>query len=571
MNIPGSLKGLWRSQGITAKFGLAFSLLLALLLIEAVISFTAMQSVRTAGADIRARLEIRQLVFEMDGLREKARRLQRDFFLHYPEIGFSKAEALYFAPAQQTIGQVVALSDKLRTLVAEPGTSETLRQRNTDINLYLSTARRFPAIFEELVRLVTALAAPGTGLQSQLRAKQAALGALAAENREAKTLHREMTLFEHEYWLSRQRPAMQSALNVGFQLGKALEADPALPPAQKAAARELLAEYGETAMRILDLDVAIRGKLNDLALQAKAVDPISEDLKNLATADVERSRSRIKRAGIVADVTFAGMTLTVLAFALVIARLIHSSITRRIVALTGSAEALRQGDLDARVQAGGGDEIGELAATFNDMAARIKDLVANLEANVSTRTAELSAARDELQAAVAALDEKNQTLEVLSRTDRLTGIGNRRRLEESLQAEVLRARRYGKPFSVIMADVDRFKAVNDIFGHQVGDTVLAEVAGMLARGARETDVVGRWGGEEFLLLCPETSLGVGAALAERLRQNFEAHTFPEVGQVTVSFGVTCYQSEDSPQTLVLRADEALYKAKEAGRNRVESA
>lgn len=571
MDIPGTLKSLWRGQGITAKFGLALSLLLGLLLVEGIISFYAMSLSRAAGEGIRVRQEIRQLVFEMDGLRERARRLQRDFFIHYPEIGFSKAEHLYFAPAKQTIGRVVALSDKLRELAAEPDTSEALRKRNTDINLYLSTARRFPAIFEDLVGMVTTLAAPGTGLQGQLKARQAALGALAAENPEARTLHREMALLEQEYWLSRQRPAMQSAMNIGFQLGKALAGDPRLSADKKTAARELLKEYGDTARKILDLDVAIRSKLNDLALQARAADPISEDLKTLATADVEQASARIRKAGIVADVTFLGMTLTGLGLALVIARLVHSSISRRIVDLTRSAEALRQGDMTARAQVSGEDEIAALAVTFNHMADRITDLVGNLEAKVGARTAELTAARDELQAAVGALDEKNRTLEVLSRTDRLTGIGNRRRLEEALQAEVLRARRYAKPFSVIMADVDRFKSVNDIFGHQVGDGVLAETAAMLDKGARETDVVGRWGGEEFLLLCPETSLGVGAALAERLRQNFAEHIFPEVGQITVSFGVTCFQTDDTPQTLVLRADEALYKAKEMGRNRVETA
>ncbi len=571
MELSGGIKALWRGQGITAKFGLALSLLLGLLLVEGIISFYAMSLSRAAGEGIRVRQEIRQIVFEMDGLRERARRLQRDFFINYPEIGFSKAEQLYFVPAKETIGRVVALSDKLRELAADPDTSEALRKRNTDINLYLSTARRFPAIFEDLVGMVTTLAAPGRGLQGQLKARQAALGALAAESPEARPLHREMALLEHEYWLNRQRPAMQSALNMGFQLGKALDADHRLSADKKAAARALLREYGETARQILELDVAIRSKLNDLALQARAADPISEDLKTLATADVEQATARIRRAGIVADATFLGMTFTALGLALVIARLVHSSITRRIVDLTRSAEALRQGDMSARAQVAGEDEISALGTAFNHMADRITDLVANLEAKVGARTAELTAARDELQAAVGALDEKNRALEVLSRTDRLTGIGNRRWLEEALQAEVLRARRYAKPFSVIMADVDRFKSVNDIFGHQMGDAVLIEAAAMLSKGARETDVVGRWGGEEFLLLCPETSLGVGAALAERLRQNFAEHIFPEVGQITVSFGVTCYQSDDSAQGLVLRADEALYKAKESGRNRVETA
>lgn len=190
---------------------------------------------------------------------------------------------------------------------------------------------------------------------------------------------------------------------------------------------------------------------------------------------------------------------------------------------------------------------------------------------MAQRTEELAAANDKLEAAVRELDEKNQALEVMTRTDRLTGLANRRRLEESLQTEVLRARRYGKPFSVIMLDIDYFKVVNDSFGHQAGDNVLVAIAGLLTRTARETDVAGRWGGEEFLLVCPETELQVVAALAERLRVEFAATDFPLVGKVTSSFGVAAFAPGDSVKTLVQRADEALYRAKDNGRNCVEVA
>jgi len=212
-----------------------------------------------------------------------------------------------------------------------------------------------------------------------------------------------------------------------------------------------------------------------------------------------------------------------------------------------------------------------LALSFNAMAARMQDLVHNLEANVHLRTEELAAANSKLEAAVRELDEKNQALEVTTRTERLTGLGNRRRVEEALQTEVLRARRYGKPFSIILLDIDHFKAINDNFGHQAGDNVLIAIAGLLTRTARETDVVGRWGGEEFLLVCPETEIAVVAALAERLRTEFTTTDFPLVGQVTSSFGVAAFVQGDSWKTLVERADEALYRAKDNGRNCVEVA
>ncbi|MDO9632788.1 MAG: GGDEF domain-containing protein [Humidesulfovibrio sp.] len=162
-------------------------------------------------------------------------------------------------------------------------------------------------------------------------------------------------------------------------------------------------------------------------------------------------------------------------------------------------------------------------------------------------------------------------MEVTTRTDRLTGLANRRWLEEAMQTEVLRARRYGKPFSVIMLDIDHFKNINDQFGHQAGDNVLIAIAGLLTRTARETDVAGRYGGEEFLLVCPETVVQVVAALAERLRAEFAATDFPLVGQVTSSFGVAEFAQGDSMKSLVERADQALYRAKNSGRNCVEVA
>lgn len=181
----------------------------------------------------------------------------------------------------------------------------------------------------------------------------------------------------------------------------------------------------------------------------------------------------------------------------------------------------------------------------------------------------LAEAHAQLAAKNEELDKKNRALEVLSRTDLLTGLSNRRRLEETLQAELLRARRYGAPFSVVLLDVDRFKTINDRFGHQTGDAVLVRLAEILTREVRETDVAGRWGGEEFLVVCPECDLDCAAILARRLRERVAAHGFLEAGQVTISLGVAAILPEDDVQQVVSRADEALYRAKQNGRDRVE--
>ncbi|WP_243439932.1 diguanylate cyclase [Fundidesulfovibrio soli] len=169
------------------------------------------------------------------------------------------------------------------------------------------------------------------------------------------------------------------------------------------------------------------------------------------------------------------------------------------------------------------------------------------------------------------LDDKNRALEVLLQTDRLTRLHNRHKLDEAFQAEVLRAKRYATQFSVILLDVDSFKTVNDTFGHLVGDSVLVQVADTLSANVREMDMVGRWGGEEFLLLCPETGLETAAELASRLRSVLACQPLPPVEQVTASFGVAAYHPGDDVASLLRRADDALYRAKASGRNRVEIA
>lgn len=159
-------------------------------------------------------------------------------------------------------------------------------------------------------------------------------------------------------------------------------------------------------------------------------------------------------------------------------------------------------------------------------------------------------------------------LEYLSVTDRLTGVYNRMKLDEVLAAETLRAARSGRPFGVIMLDVDHFKQVNDRHGHQIGDRTLTELVGALRQRLRATDIIGRWGGEEFLLICPDTDLAGTARLADMLRQHIADQTFSSRDSQTASFGVACHRAMDSVEDLVSRADSALYRAKRDGRNRV---
>ncbi len=192
--------------------------------------------------------------------------------------------------------------------------------------------------------------------------------------------------------------------------------------------------------------------------------------------------------------------------------------------------------------------------------------------------AELLKAKEEALEALAenisltrALTEKNQQLEITAATDLLTGLCNRYKLDEVLAREIGRAARYKHDHGLVMLDVDHFKQVNDTYGHQSGDQVLVEMGQILLDKSRFSDIVGRWGGEEFLIICPETDLNGLAVLAENLRRAVETHNFPVVGQKTSSFGVASYHSGEDATKLLTRADEALYRAKELGRNKVVKA
>jgi diguanylate cyclase (GGDEF)-like protein len=156
-------------------------------------------------------------------------------------------------------------------------------------------------------------------------------------------------------------------------------------------------------------------------------------------------------------------------------------------------------------------------------------------------------------------------------TDFLTGLRNRRYLELALERELFRVARYGRPLSLIILDLDGFKAVNDTHGHEVGDRVLKALARCLEEHLRQSDRAVRLGGEEFAVLLPETGLPQALRLAERLRQAVAALEVPPVERLSASFGVAQASPTDSPLSFLRRADEALYKAKRRGKNRVEGA
>lgn len=201
-------------------------------------------------------------------------------------------------------------------------------------------------------------------------------------------------------------------------------------------------------------------------------------------------------------------------------------------------------------------EIALLSASFENMAQSIISYQNSLEDKVKQRTEELLA--------------KNEELLKLSITDNLTKLYNRGQLDKSLQDEINRSQRYNTNFSIILLDIDYFKKVNDNFGHQIGDEVLIESAQVLSKNIRNVDILGRWGGEEFLIICPETKIEDVIKVASHIKEAIKLHKFSTYpNTITISLGVATFSKHiKNVDDIILNADKALYQAKEEGRDKV---
>lgn len=172
-----------------------------------------------------------------------------------------------------------------------------------------------------------------------------------------------------------------------------------------------------------------------------------------------------------------------------------------------------------------------------------------------------------------AISNHYQELEYCARFDPVTGVANRRYFAEMVEAEIVRSSRYGRPLSILMMDIDNFKEVNDVYGHQAGDIVLQSLHQTCKLVLREVDTVGRWGGDEFAILLPETPPAVAPQVAERLRDAIENTTVSLEKCSSLHFSVSigcasCIAKHDNVDAILNLADQALYDAKRTGRNRV---
>lgn len=243
---------------------------------------------------------------------------------------------------------------------------------------------------------------------------------------------------------------------------------------------------------------------------------------------------------------------------------ISSLLAKPLQTLTEKMILVRDGNLDVDSGIHRKDEIGQLAEVFDTMRISIRQYIH-----------ELGAHRDRLEAEVAErtkeLERTNHVLQLMSRTDDLTGIPNRRDIMEKIRYEMYRSQRNQKPFSFIIGDIDKFKSFNDTYGHDCGDGVLRSVALSMQSVLRRQDYIARWGGEEFLVVLPETDQKGAHIVAERIRTSIAETDHQFAGKnlrVTITLGLALFDPRLGIDRSIALADRALYKGKKEGRNRV---
>ncbi len=387
MSLFNKINAFCQNKSLSFKSTMGLALLLVLIAFVAITGYLSLRYVRMANDAIGISNEIQRLILEVDGGMAKARHLHGKFFLYYPQIGLKAAHETYAQPAIRQISHVVSSSKSLKEMIACPEVSDTIRKSRIDVNLYLSSAKRFADTSIDSFELVTRLATPEKGLYARL---DFVLRELQKAFMKLPGMYHEMVSFVQQYQVSHERFLMQSAFNVEFKLRQLVASSPLFTRPRQEEINILLDRFKDIAESIMEVDVAIHARFNDFVIQEQMADTISENLVKLAKNEVQKSRKIIARTHGLTNLILVLVTVIGLVAAGIIARLITIKIIHRILQLTKTAEALKNGHFDVVANEGGKDEIGELSRTFNFMAVRIRELVEDLEKKVAQRTVDLA-------------------------------------------------------------------------------------------------------------------------------------------------------------------------------------
>lgn len=326
-------------------------------------------------------------------------------------------------------------------------------------------------------------------------------------------------------------------------------------------------EYEDSMIELSDNNVELQSKLNSKVVQ------MDEFFRNIESSQMRYTTYIIKQLKVMYFSLLIVVVIIVTIMILRISKRIKDSFER----ITKGTESIASGDYSIYLGTDEGDEFSELSVSINLMAKslqvadyEIKHYSIGLEKMVEEKTAELSNAKIELEKVNKVLNYEKEKYEHLAMTDPLTGLYNRAFLIEVLNNKINEFNRYGRNFSVMLVDLDRFKLVNDKFGHMAGDEVLKKISNVFVSECRSSDIVARYGGEEFMLVFSECTIDYALIISERIRGVIEKLDFEyDDLKVTISGGLAQYNKESRDEFLI-KVDDLLYMAKEDGRNNIKT-
>jgi diguanylate cyclase (GGDEF)-like protein len=553
MKIPKQLVQGINRLSISTKISISFGALLLVILIEIGVSIAALNLIWNSTSSIQINAEIERTVLNMSRNWESAQRLQKIFFFQSASISSDQAYKLYALPASTKISEIIRDGARLKQINRSFSEKSPLLQKDTDIDQILSEISAYASTLQEATDLEMELSSTDTGLRQKLEYKaQSLLKTLqiSDQNSNALSLYYRIRFFDEDYMIYHRESSDVAADQYLEQLYLAINDQiPLIGNRNKALSA--LNDYKIIRDKIILTDAGIQGKIKSLDKLGEAMEPQMVEIMTTINGDMIKNRSLIEQTRFITGLTLFFVMAAAFIFTVVIALMLNTSITRKIVKLNQIANQFQNGDLNARARVDSSDELGQLASSFNSMANQLRQTI-------------------------------DQTREKAEH-DHLTGLYNRMGFWEASLREIVRCLRFNRPISLLFLDIDQFKNFNDRYSYEIGDRVLIHLAQCIKDDLRNIDVIGRYGGEEFVLLLPEANLSSASEVAERLRLYIESHALhTDLGdlKVTVSIGIGIHYPDPLNTTgitekqilnkLIDQGGKMLHTAKSEGRNRVVS-
>jgi len=551
MRVPKKLVQVVNSLTIAKKLGISFGLLLTIILVELGVSFIALNLILDSTSSIQVNAEIVRVVMNMSRNWESAQRLQKMFFYESAIISSEQAYKLYALPASAKIDEIIRDGARLKQINKTNSDKSPLLEKESDLNLILADISQYATTLQEATDQELQLHSTDSGLCLDLEKKaQTLLQTLQINNRSSDTLAVFYRIrFHDDQYMMYHRPS--SSVASAFNIESLHKEITEHIPDKQSRTQALLAldEYKTLRDKIIFTDASIQGKTGTLDSLSQTIEPRVIELMTTINGNMISNRSLIEKTRFITGVILIIVMMAAFLFTILIALALNSTITLKIVKLNQVANQFQNGNLDTRAQVDSTDELGQLASSFNTMALQLRQTI----------------------------DRTRQQAE----HDHLTGLFNRMGFWEASQREINRCLRFNRPIALIFLDIDLFKKFNDQYSYEVGDRVLKHLAQCLVEDLRNIDLIGRYGGEEFVILLPETDLTRAVEVAERLREFIELRPLKtDFGSltITVSIGIGIYHpdllnssrhtEEQILNRLIDQGGEMVHIAKAEGRNRV---